>query len=186
MKLIAIPLLLLLAACSGTPTSSTHYLLRSDIDAESRELQPSRYYALGSLTIASYIDQPGLVLETRQREIHSARSHQWAESLRDSLRYFFAQEISFGIGEDVFFNRDKTGLTLIDISINQLHGTINGDAILIAYWVLVPPEGEAKYFQFSETRALSDDGYNALVEAEQQLLHLLATRISDSLDPGKG
>jgi len=184
MKLIAAPLLLLLVACSGNPASTTYYLLRSDVDLESRELQPSQHYGLGSFRIASYIDQPGLVLETRDHVIHQARSNRWAESLRDSLRLFFASEISAEVGEDVFFSRDLTGLTRINITINQLHGKSDGNAVLVGYWELAPPEGESTYFQFAETRALVGDGYDALVDAERYLLSRMADSIGRSLDTG--
>ena len=46
------------------------------------------------MQVASYIDQPGLVLELAEGMIHTAKQHQWAEPLRVSLREFLNVEIS--------------------------------------------------------------------------------------------
>jgi uncharacterized lipoprotein YmbA len=53
-------------------------------------------------------------------------------------------------------------------------------AVLVAYWN-VASQGASKSYRFSEKQALSGDGYDALVRAQESLLKRLAEAISASL-----
>ena len=150
------------------------YLLRSDTEQSSRQLDFKGNSYIGGLTIASYIDQPGLVLEKGDGKIHEAKYHKWAEPLRVSLREYLSTELSAQLGYDVppYKPSDETSQR-IDISINKLHGDDSGNAVLLAYWSITGPEGTNTY-QYSNTLALQADGYDALVAAEKNLLQQLA------------
>jgi uncharacterized lipoprotein YmbA len=174
-----------LTACSSTPVPLTdYYLLRADAPSQSRALNPSKELGLGTVSIATYIDQPGLMLETAPGEINAARRHQWAEPLRKSLPRFMALEISVAAGQDILLDTNHTVATRIDISVDQLHGTNNGEAILVAFWRLRSEGEEDRFFQFSDTRALPVDGYAALASAEEALLRAFAKSIANSLETG--
>ena len=76
MKAVAsILLLMLLAACSSAPVDTHYYLLRQDDAAQTRKLVASERFALGNVVIASYIDQPGLMLEVGYGQIRPALHH---------------------------------------------------------------------------------------------------------------
>ena len=181
MRAIILVSAVLLAACSGTPVQTQYYLLRSDIEQQSRDLAPSRTYAMGRLLIAPYIEQPGIVLETNAGEIRPAMHNQWAEPMNQGLRQFLRIEVSAAIGEDIFPKEYSEGDLVFDVRIDQLHGTAEGDALLVAYW-WVQQDGEIlASYQFSETAALTRDGYGALVNAEKALLSKLAGRIGESM-----
>jgi uncharacterized lipoprotein YmbA len=170
-----------LTACSGTPVQSRYYLLRSDIEQQSRDLAPSKNFAMGRLLIAPYIEQPGIILETTAGEIRPAMHNQWAEPMHEGLRQFLRVEVSSAVGEDIFPEEYSDGDLAFDIRIDQLHGTADGDALLVAYW-WIRRDGEIlESYQFVETRALTRDGYGALVDAEKSLLSELARRIAGGL-----
>ena len=181
MKLATLIVVLLLAACSGTPVETRYYLLRTDSPQNSRDLEPSQDFSFGRVIIAAYIDQPGMVLETRAGEIRPARYHQWAEPMYQGIRNLLIIEVSQALGEDVFPARASVGDTIVDIRIDQLHGTSDGDALLVAYWWLRRNGEVLASYQFAETRDLRRDGYGALAKAEQTLLVELAGRIAASL-----
>ena len=181
MKCVSIALLLLLAACSSQPVDTHYYLLRGDHLPESRSLTASGDYALGNVDIAGYIDQPGIALETGGGQIRPALHHQWAEPLHQSARSFLQREISTLLGEDVFPVRMSAAETVLDIRIDQLHGTDDGKAVLLAYWWLRRGDEILKPHQFGKSLALKSDGYAALVEAEKALLNSLARQIADTL-----
>ncbi len=179
--LLAGLLTVMLAACSGTPVQTQYYLLRTDAPQSSRDLVPSKDFAMGRVIIAPYIDQPGLILETAAGEIRPALHHQWAEPMYQGLRNFLVIEVSHALGEDVFPAVASEGSTILDIRIDQLHGTADGDAVLVAYWWLRRDGAVIASYQFSEARALARDGYGALADAEKALLVQLAERISVSM-----
>ena len=173
---------LLLTGCSGTPVQTRYYLLRSDIEQHSRDLAPSKNFAMGMIVIAPYIEQPGIILETAAGEIRPAMQNQWAEPMHEGLQQFLRIEVSSALGEDIFPEEYSEGGLAFDIRIDQFHGTADGDALLVAYWWIRDGGGEIlSSHQFAETRALTRDGYGPLVDAEKSLLAELARQIADSL-----
>jgi uncharacterized lipoprotein YmbA len=101
MRILIVLAISLLAACASAPPEHSTYLLRSDKGTESKQLSFDSGAYLGGLTLADYIDQPGLVLDQGEGKIHAARHHEWAEPLRVSLRQFLSAEISAQLGRDV-------------------------------------------------------------------------------------
>lgn len=170
-----------LVACSGTPVPTQYYLLRSDIEQQSRDLAPSKNYAMGRILIAPYIEQPGIVLETNAGEIRPAMHNQWAEPMSQGLRQFIRIEVSNAVDEDIFPREYSEAELYFDVRIDQLHGTNDGQALLVAYWVVQRDSEILASYQFSETAALGSDGYGALVRAHKSLLSKLAERIGESM-----
>ena len=171
----------LLAACSGTPVQNQYYLLRSDAEQQSRDLSPSKQYAMGRIIVAPYIEQPGLVLETSAGEVRPAMHNQWAEPLKMGLTQFLRVEVSAAVGEDIFPRAFSDGDIYFDLRIDQMHGTVEGDALLVAYW-WIQRDGEVlASYQFAETEALNADGYGALANAEKRLLSRLSRKLGESL-----
>ena len=177
---------LLLVACSSEPTKSHYYLLRSDLATDTnRAMEPSGI-VLTHIVVATYIDQQGLVLETADGQINVAVHHLWAEPLRHSLKGFLANEISIKSGKDIYAERvaGVEPLVKISIDISQLHGTLDGNAVLEASWAITTSKNnklDQTSYQFSKQQALTSDGYDALVAAEKKLLQQLAAEISQHL-----
>jgi len=174
-------LVLLLGGCASQPIETSSYLMRSQQELVSRQLAPSPDYALGNVVIASYIDQPGLVLETANGEVRAAQHHQWAEPIYDMVYNQLFVEISRARGEDILPHELVKAPVVIDIRIDQLHGTDRGTARLVANWWLRREGTLVSAHQFAEEQTLASDGYNALVAAEQALLSRLAGQIAASL-----
>jgi uncharacterized lipoprotein YmbA len=182
MKIASIAVLLfIVTACSSQPVDTHYYLLRADAAAHSRSLKASPDYALGVVTIASYIDQPGLVLQVSSGQIRPALHHQWAEPMHQSVRSFLQVEISTALGEDLFPVRVSPAKTVVEIRVDQLHGTDDGEATLLAYWWIQRDGKVLESRQFGKTLALKADGYEALAETEKKLLTAFAQNIAETL-----
>lgn len=180
-SLPALLLGLLLAGCSSTPAEQHYYLLRGETPSKTRDLQPSSRFAMGQLVVAPYVDQSGLILEVGPGKIRPARNHQWAEPMAGALRNLMLLEVSRAVGADVFPEAMSDAPLTFNVRIDQLHGTMGGDALLVAYWWIDSAGEELTTYQFSETRALAQDGYPALADAQKALLKELAERIGESL-----
>jgi uncharacterized lipoprotein YmbA len=178
----------LLAACGGTPIEPNYYLLRPTVETESRQLAPSNEFALGKITIAPYLNQPGLLLETGEGDIRPARHHLWAEPIYEGVHSFLIKEISRARGEDILPARLHRSTMVTEVRVDELHGTADGRAVLVAYWWHRRNGEVVAAYQFSESRPLGSSGYPALVEAERALLSQLAEKIAASMtsaaDPG--
>ncbi len=180
MRILCAIAVVLLTACSSQPPQTATYLLRSDVPAGEDVALRDSGVALGNIRVANYIDQPGLVMATGDGTIRAAKYHVWAEPLQVALRRYLATQVSDASGRDIEAMATSATVTRIDVSVDQLHGTGSGAAILVAYWN-VGPQGVMKSYRFSEQQSLAGDGYDALVRAQEALLKRLAEAISASL-----
>lgn len=185
MRVTALLSMLVLAGCAGTTPDTTRYLLPAAAPAGTARVEPPVWIGLGRVSVAPYLSQAGLVVETREHQVRPARFHHWAEPLADGLRRFLRSEISaslgFEIGADVSQRRrwDQT----VDVSIDRMHGNLSGEALLVARWWIVPGSGqeESAAFRFAASQPLSRQGYPGLVDAQIELARQLAVAIAESL-----
>jgi len=180
-RLSSLLLALFLAACSGQAIQPSYYLLRSDTPLASRQLNPDPTIAMGEVSVAPYLDQSGLQLETGSGEIRAAQHHLWAEPLYESVRPFLMTEISRSLEQDILPTQANPDARLVHVHIDQLHGTSDGDARLVAHWWISAGQEVVASHQFAENIPLASGDYAALAAAEKTLLSRLAGRIADSL-----
>jgi len=176
----------LFVACSSPAPEPTSYLLRGEASEASGLLDDSSRVGLGRLIVAPYLlSSQGIVVESAPGVVHAARRHRWAEPLDAGLRWFLRAEIAKGLGDDVaagLVPRQDWDYT-IDIYIAQFHGTMSGTAILEATYLIRPaadPKAVREY-AFSKSQPQSEEGYAALVAAEQSLAGELGMAIAESL-----
>jgi uncharacterized lipoprotein YmbA len=183
MRVACLLLVVILSGCASQTIEPNYYLLRSDQDLASRTLTPSGTYSLGTVQVAAYLDQPGLVIETGDSQMRPAVLHLWAEPLYDGIRNFLATEIAQANGQELLPTKLTQHTTAVNIRIDQLHGTLDGKVQLVAYWWLVRDDKVIDINRFSESRTLDASGYGAMVDAEKSLLVDLAKKIAASLVP---
>ena len=107
--------------------------------------------------------------------------HLWAEPVFDGVRNFLATEIAQAHGQELLPAKLNSNATVVNIRIDQLHGTRDGKAKIVAYWWLVRADQVVALNRFSESRVLQTSGYGALVDTEKVLLAELAQQIAASL-----
>lgn len=181
---IILLLSVLLVGCSSQPIATPQvYLLRSGTAQEPQAvaLAPPQL-GLAAVTVADYLDHPGLVLETESGTLHRARQHLWAEPLRTSLLRYMANELGAAPQAPVAVGTMPQQLPQVSIRIDQLHGSNDGATVLVAYWEYTPVEGTVRSYRFARQQALPGDGYAALVAAEKSLLIQLAETIAGVLE----
>ena len=186
MRITALVASLLLIACAGDPRPpETHYVLRADTPVQTARVEAPVAIGLRSVQAATYLRQPGLVIETGANQMRAASYHQWAEPLEEGLFRFLRAEISNALGYDVSGDvvRRKQWEYGVEVRVDQLHGTLSGEALLSASWRITQGAGadEVGKYRFTQSAPLAQDGYPALVEAEIGLLRQLAAAIAASL-----
>jgi uncharacterized protein len=178
---LVVMLVILLTGCASQAIEPSYYLLRSTQDLSSGQLSASKDFSLGAVEIAPYLDQPGLVMETADGQMRPASQNLWAEPIFDGVRNFLATEIAQAYGQELLPAKLTKNTTVVNIRIDQLHGTLDGKARIVAYWWLVRTDEVVDLNRFAESRNLETSGYSALVDAEKVLLAELATKIAASL-----
>ncbi len=176
---------LLLAGCAGSPPVQDHdYLLRPQklmVGSGSRSV-----VQLKPVSVAPYLDQKGMVLQTGDSEIRVARHHRWAEPLDEAIERY----LQVSIANQANVTVESGALTTADedatvtLRINQLHGRESGQVRLVADWKVDRGEEGAVLHNFDATTRQTADGYPALVDAHAELLDDLGAAIADSLEPG--
>ena len=175
---------LLLRACASDPPARTQYLLRADLPAETSRIEAPVVIGLGRVTVAPYLKRPGLVVESEDHQVRPARYHVWAEPLEAGLRRYLRTEISNVLG---YVIRSEAGNRAawdyaVDVAVDQLHGTLSGQAKLVASWRISRADGsEVAAYILSTSEPLAVGGYKGLVNAEIVLAQNLAAQIADSL-----
>ncbi len=174
---------LVVLGCAGAAPETTRYLLPIETRAGSAPLEIPVRIGLGRVTVASYLGQPGLAIETQPNEVRQARQHQWAEPLEDGLRRFLRAEISKALGYDVEADptQQNRWQRTVDVGIDRMHGDLTGQARLVAHWRVTPKGGDPSTFRFAATQPLPREGYPGLVDAEIALARQLARAIAKSL-----
>jgi hypothetical protein len=181
MKVAYTLLLVLLAGCASQVAEPNYYLLRSDQAQASSTLATSQNYSLGTVEIAAYLDQPGLVVETNDGRMRPAAQNLWAEPIYDGVRNLLSTEIAVSTGQQLLPTKLARDTTMVNIRIDVLHGTLDGKAQLVAYWWLVRDDKVLVMNRFAQERMLASSGYSALVDAEKALLTELANQIGSAL-----
>ena len=186
---LAVLALMGLTACASAPPEITYFLLRPPIDEGSGPIDAPIRAGLGRVAVAPYLERSnGIQIETREGEIRSAAQYQWAEALAPGVRWYLGAEVGRRLG-----HRIGSGLTerrdwdyTVDVFVERLHGTMTGQAVLVASFVVrggAVSQGESEIYEyrFSESTPLPREGYAGLVEAQKALLADFAARIADAL-----
>jgi uncharacterized lipoprotein YmbA len=178
-------LLMLVTACAGAPPPTTRYLLPIDVPEGAVRFDPPVRVGLAPISVAPYLNQPGLVVETETGQIRPASQHVWAEPIALGLYRILQSELSAALGFQI--DDDITGRPhwdyAVDVEIDRFHGTLDGRAMLIARWSVtsIVAKGERAGYRFSSSLPLEAPGYQALVDAEIALTRVLAGKIASSI-----
>ncbi len=177
-------LLLCLVGCASAPPEDSYYLLRVQPPADLDSTDPLPV-ALGRIAIPPYLDRVGLVVQTDEHRIREARYHRWAEPLDEGTWFYLRERISSELGRslDPGPGLGKSVRYRVDIRINEFHGTLDGQARLVARWSVreLDEDTVVETQRFSESRVQDGEGYPGLVNTATELLDELAATIARTL-----
>lgn len=183
MRRLALVFVLSALACGGGVNPNTLYLLRGETPPGAVRVEGAPRVGLGRVRVAPYLDQAGVVVETSPREVTAARDHQWAEPIDEALHLYLRGEISAALGQEVGINpadRDVWIYT-VDVFVQSFHGTLEGNAVLDAFYRIEVRAGKVETRRFARTLPLAREGYAGLVDAEAALARELAQAIAAAL-----
>jgi uncharacterized lipoprotein YmbA len=173
----------LLGCASPPPQQKSYYLLR-DLAAqpEGAERSDARV-GIGRVVAAAYLDHLGLALETAPNEVRAARNHLWSEPLEHGLLIYLRGAVSSALGEPVAYRSEGAGRweQVVEVYVEQLHGTMTGSAVIVAGYQLLGPGDAFSEYRFGQSAELDGEGYGALVAAEKRLLSALGEAIAESI-----
>lgn len=146
-------LMALLSACSQAPSAPPpDYLLPSASHSSHSPLQIR-------VSLASYLDQGGIVLQLSNTELHVARQHRWAEPLGSQLQRALAATLA-----------SQTPLPeqgQLDLQLSRFQGVQSdeGDVAMITGTWQFTSEEQNRQGNIDWQGPINGEGYAALVEA---------------------
>lgn len=172
---------LYLSGCTQTvpSDSSQFYLLSSDSQANNKTAS-IHVIGLRPTTVAAYIDNPGIALQTSDNQIRIANHHLWAEEPNLAISRVLHGELNNLLPTSRVDNgqlgRNSDWQYTLSTHIDQFHGTEEGLAIFSGYWRFESKNKVLINARFNLSSPLEQPGYTALVA---QLRHLLAQLSAD-------
>lgn len=185
MRLSLALIFLMLVACSSAPPSRSYYLLREQ--HPSTEPNPSGgLTGIDRVMVPSYLTRAEIVVQTGPFQIHPARYHQWGEPLGDGIRQYLRSALSQRLGYELAADPMLRGSWsyAINLTVHTFHGALTGGVQFDGTYVIERiSDGKVMAGRaVVDSEPLTEDGYDALVEAHARLLDRLAAQIAASLE----
>lgn len=178
--------LLLLQGCAqqSNRTSNQFYLLSSDSQAI-RKIATNNVLGIRPVTVAAYINNPGIALQTSNNRIIIANHHLWAEQPNLAVTRVLHSELNKLLPQSRVdngqFGRHDDWQFILSTHIDQFHGTEDGRAILSGYWLLETSNTVIINVRFNLSAQIETPGYSPLVSQLRQLLAQLAAEQAEQI-----
>jgi len=178
---------LLLQACSSAPNTTRYYLLNNyqtfdeSKSKASLEGQPATQKQVAvSVNLAEYLNQPSLVLQIEEHQIHYSLFHVWAEPLLLGTTKSLLFDLN-AQGHALRFVGAQTALgeqpsAYLDVNVEYFHVTSDSRVILSGQYSFSESESNVVLFSepFSFEQNLPADGYEASIVQMRRLVSELA------------
>ena len=187
----------LLQACSSAPNTTRYYLLNSYQPFEGTATKAplvvqsatQRQVAV-SVNLPEYLNQPSLVMQIEEHQIHYSLFHVWAEPLRLGTTKSLLLDLN-AQGHPLRFVDAQTAMrgepsAHLDLQIEYFHATSDSRVILSGRYRFA--EGESTEILFAEPFAfeqnLRADGYEPSIVQMRHLVSDLARDLVSRLEAG--
>ncbi|MAY43235.1 MULTISPECIES: PqiC family protein [unclassified Neptuniibacter] len=181
---------LLLSGCSQTiqPDTGQFYLLSSDSQANNKT-NSAHVIGLRPVTVASYIDNPGIALQTSDNRIRIANHHLWAEEPNLAITRVLHGELNNLLSNSRVDNgqlgRNEDWQYILTTHVDQFHGTEKGLAVFSGYWRFESSNNQGNKVlintRFNLSSPIEKPGYTALVAELRQLLSQLSEQQAEQI-----
>jgi uncharacterized lipoprotein YmbA len=181
--------------CSSSPKIDTHqYLLNPDThnaasDNTQHDLQGSKQIIIVEpITLATYLNQRGIVLLTDKHEIKVAHYHRWAEPLDENIHRYMLTVLSESSSRFAFQAASRSTAQnahlKLHITIDQFKGTSDGRALVAGDWQLNDTKENTPIAadSFSYEESLAESGYIELVNQLALMLDKASLKILDTIN----
>lgn len=160
--------LITLVGCSSGGVDKSYFQLTSDVNKQpSNTLKTAnRFIWIESVNVASFLNKPGIVLQTENIKYVTATQNLWASSLSQQLSGRLEQDLTVFLPNYLISSKSITTPTLtVKLFIDGFHGSYTGDAVIKGRWVVIDSHNNIWAKSFEHYIPLTNNGYDALVKA---------------------
>jgi uncharacterized protein len=169
--MISMVLLLVMVGCSSNIPSKNYFQLTSNLPNKSSMIVQStnHFIWIESIDVASFLNKPGIVLQTKDIRYVTATHHLWVSTLSQQLADRLSQDLTQIMPDYLISTKSiTTPLLTVKLFIDGFHGSYNGDAVIKGRWVVTDKNGEITTKIIDRHVPLATNGYDALVKALSQ------------------
>ena len=186
---LSIALFVGLTGCSSAPqTKGAMYLLpkAEPVTLSSSDIAQRPTLVVRPVTLASYLNDNGIVYRTSETQVIQAKHNQWAHSISKQITQRVVAELrhkqSHYWPTEMNNLLDQSGEAKLQLTLNKFNGSYKGNIEIEGEWLLINAEGKVENsapIQISQP--LQDEGYEALVNALSIGLESLTSDIAKQL-----
>jgi len=185
--ILGMGLCILMVAGCGTSRPSRFYLLTPLSPPETPGEAPKQDLSLivGPITVAKYLERPGIVTRLEGNEIHFSEFDRWGEPLQDVLGRVLSENLSILLSTDRVSLFPWKGADPMDfqitLDVSRFDGEPGGDARLHARWAILDQKGmKALLIRRSSFREPMDPGggIQSFVAAQNRMVEALSREIA--------
>jgi len=179
-------MVLALISCTSSPQRTKHYKFNPSATHISVN-KTTKHIVVNSLQLATFLDQPGLVIQLDKNQVYTSRYHRWAQPLRETLFNTLIQELNNASSTGYLFSKEKplsakSGSAQLYIDVEQFNSTNQSQVIFSGqFWVYTQGKTLMANQHFHITEQLSEDGYPHSVNMLQLTIIQLAKEINAAL-----
>ncbi|NUF48310.1 PqiC family protein [Gilliamella sp. ESL0250] len=165
---VFMPLFAILVGCSASIPSKSYFQLTSNsqIPVSQNMKTTNQFIWIESVDVASFLNKPGIVLQTDNIKYETAINHLWVSTLSQQLQDRLTQDLTAMLPNYLVSSKSITTPTLtVKLFIDSFHGSYTGDAIIKGRWVVTDRKNNIESKPFERHIPLATNGYDALVKA---------------------
>jgi len=194
--LTALALALGLAGCVAGTSAPTSFYVLTPTAAGASGGKPAQasvttkgkkfLLAVGPVNVAQYLDRPQIVSRGDGVRVSLAEFDRWAEPLDQSFGRVLAEDLARLAADSALVvpGRDESEADArVVVDVARFDGSLNGEAVLVAGWVIRDRGGRAVSRGRADYRQSAGTSYASLVEAQSLLVGRLAQDIAAAVKP---
>lgn len=177
---------LTIAGCATTPPP-TYFQLEEPANVQLSGVERGIAVGVGPLNLPAYLDRPHIVTRATEHRLELSEFNRWAEPLKDSMLRVIAVNLSNQLETTRVFALPRRRPVVpiefkVEINVARFDGTLGGEVMLVARWILLGKEDQLISTKVSIIREQSGSGgYDALIKAQNRTLHKLSNEIVEAI-----
>lgn len=177
---------LTIAGCATTPPP-TYFQLEEPANVQLSGVERGIAVGVGPLNLPAYLDRPHIVTRATEHRLELSEFNRWAEPLKDSMLRVIAVNLSNQLETTRVFALPRRRPVVpiefkVEINVARFDGTLGGEVMLVARWILLGREDQLISTKVSIIREQSGGGgYDALIKAQNRTLHKLSNEIVEAI-----
>ena len=177
--------IVILTGCSSNPQRTQHYTFNATSSALNLGNKQMEIFVIAPLQLATFLDQPGLVIQLNDNQVFTSSYHRWAQPLRETLHITLAQELNRTSNSERTFSKKQPRSrqsSQLHIDVEQFNSNDQSQVVFSGQFSIYTKEDKLLSNQsFHITEQLSQDGYPHSVNMLQLTITQLARQINNTL-----